>query len=106
MTVVIGTHDHRSTWLGFLASNSPNGLAYQCLKSLARAFFGRTREAPDIVQHGQQLYALSLRSLSEALGDASKRASDDILLATMILGVYEVGAPDSILRRFVLRHVC
>ena len=91
MTVVIGTADaHRSTWLGFLAANNPDGLAYQCLKSLARAFFGRTCEAPDILQHSRQLYVLSLRSLGEALGDASKRASDDVLLAAMILGLYEV----------------
>ncbi len=105
---VVGARDDLPPWIGLRALDNESSLAYQCLQSLARAYFGRVQSAPVIATEGTQMYAQSLRRLNAQLGNPTWRGDSDTMLSIMILGVYEVctGIPSPTFRKSVLLTYC
>lgn len=82
--------DDLSPWLDFRAINNESTLSFQCLQSLAKAYFGRVQAAPSVLMEGSRSYVQSLQLLNDKLRDPARRNDNDNLLAIMILETYEV----------------
>lgn len=77
-------------WPGLRAVDDENSLAYRCLQSLAKVYFGRTQNAPNILLEGSQTYVQSLSVLNAKLGNPLRRGDPETLLSITILTLYEV----------------
>lgn len=86
---VSGNNDFPA-WVGFRALSDDGGLAYQCLVSLAKVYFGRAQSAPNIATDGARAYGRSLSVLNTRLGDCRERQNSETLLSIAILTIYEV----------------
>lgn len=86
---VSGNNDFPA-WVGFRALSDDGSLAYQCLVSLAKVYFGRAQNAPSIATDGARAYGQSLSVLNTRLGDCRERQNSETLLCIAILTIYEV----------------
>lgn len=77
-------------WPGFLAIKSQQSLSYECLRAFAQTFFARQNNVQSTKIRGLQGYGSALKKLNRLLSIPEAATSDDVLISSMIMSVYEV----------------
>jgi hypothetical protein len=65
-------------------------LADQCFLALATSYFGNEHREQALVKQGFQRYSSALKGVHEALCDASKSKTYDVLESVIVMALFEV----------------
>ncbi|KAJ5684715.1 uncharacterized protein N7477_001060 [Penicillium maclennaniae] len=66
------------------------GVSTSSLRALATAYFGKTHGHYELVRKGAGFYSRALTSLREKLQDSSHVLGDEVLVAIICMGIYEL----------------
>lgn len=81
-----------ASWILSLTSPTEDerGLSTSSLRALATAYFGKTHGHYDLVRKGAGFYSRALTSLREQLQNSTLVLGDEVLIAIICMGIYEL----------------
>ncbi len=72
---------------------APESILHLALSAFSHALFGRAKQVPRALRDAERLYAMAIAKMNKEVQSPSTEAPDQLLIATMLMGSYEVCFP-------------